>query len=527
MDEAEVGQEVIVEALHPAEERSIPDTFSIQAPLREYRQRGFWPAGLMLNEGVLSALPDRDFLDTVTALTEKNITADNIRYIGEIITRLQTMLEDPRNTADATQYTGEIHIKFRVCVAVNELLRAFNAHPECVVPPEIINRLYALSENNHEEVKHAGMLFWNKLMPLDKRNKEDQFNLEEKIYQRIEAALHSLETVSREELGLMLRFVDNIPSRLTNLIYNALGETTNDEAILTIFSAWSNKVSLPYARMLLRTFARSHDWDQQKLDNIDRVLRINEGTVAFKTLPDLYKTIDFGKDYQPNAELQEFEGDLLNMQLHESKRVLDVGCGDGRLMKELKSKGRHVVGIDIVKESLEKAKKSGEDVVMASWHETPFADNTFDGIYCLGRSFLHNITEIDQLRMLLEMNRIMQLGSRLIMDLPNPDEGDYAHERERMDNQSRDMGIWNVSKGFINDGPDLEHRFDRNVPDDELMYQLAETCGFRIQRVASHEYEGAQHKNENIYWRLTKVRALHPYMLDLLTEINEKSRGVH
>jgi 2-polyprenyl-3-methyl-5-hydroxy-6-metoxy-1,4-benzoquinol methylase len=67
------------------------------------------------------------------------------------------------------------------------------------------------------------------------------------------------------------------------------------------------------------------------------------------------------------------------------KKILDVGCGDGRISKALKEAGFNVVGLDISRTAIEKAKQNfrGIDFLVASPEEKlPFEDENFDSVYC-------------------------------------------------------------------------------------------------------------------------------------------------
>ncbi len=67
----------------------------------------------------------------------------------------------------------------------------------------------------------------------------------------------------------------------------------------------------------------------------------------------------------------------------EGSRVLDIGCGSGTL-NLLKSKGVHLVGIDLSEKALEQALLAGYDeAVMCDSFDTPFSGGSFDHIVSL------------------------------------------------------------------------------------------------------------------------------------------------
>ncbi len=59
--------------------------------------------------------------------------------------------------------------------------------------------------------------------------------------------------------------------------------------------------------------------------------------------------------------------------------VLEVGCGDGRIINDLIGKYERICGLDISLEGLEKVKA---DKVQGSVDDLPFPDNSFDLVIC-------------------------------------------------------------------------------------------------------------------------------------------------
>src|SRR5436189_4290030 len=60
-------------------------------------------------------------------------------------------------------------------------------------------------------------------------------------------------------------------------------------------------------------------------------------------------------------------------------RVLDVGCGTGRLGAAMRGAGFTVVGVDVSAGMLSHARRRNVAAVCASVDRLPFADSTFDG----------------------------------------------------------------------------------------------------------------------------------------------------
>jgi len=61
------------------------------------------------------------------------------------------------------------------------------------------------------------------------------------------------------------------------------------------------------------------------------------------------------------------------------KRVLEIGCGDGRTMSYYADEAKWIVGIDNDRDELMTAKKSGfPNLIHGSAATLPFADSSFD-----------------------------------------------------------------------------------------------------------------------------------------------------
>ncbi|MCC6782320.1 MAG: class I SAM-dependent methyltransferase [Planctomycetes bacterium] len=80
---------------------------------------------------------------------------------------------------------------------------------------------------------------------------------------------------------------------------------------------------------------------------------------------------------------------LFRQELNPGAEVLDLGCGSGRDLRAMRSISMRPVGLD---RSLSLAKGarefSGCPVVRADFHELPFADQSFDGIWAIA-ALLH------------------------------------------------------------------------------------------------------------------------------------------
>jgi ubiquinone/menaquinone biosynthesis C-methylase UbiE len=70
---------------------------------------------------------------------------------------------------------------------------------------------------------------------------------------------------------------------------------------------------------------------------------------------------------------------VLEEELNECARILDVGVGTGRFSKPLQDLGFEVIGVDISRKMLRKAyEKRTQDLMLADALNLPFSDSTFD-----------------------------------------------------------------------------------------------------------------------------------------------------
>ncbi len=100
---------------------------------------------------------------------------------------------------------------------------------------------------------------------------------------------------------------------------------------------------------------------------------------------------------------------LLNPQPDE--RILDLGCGDGPLTKQLVDIGCNVLGIDSSPEQIEAARRLGLDVQVMDGHELPFVQE-FDAVF--SNAVLHWLTRPDDV--LTGVYKSLKPGGRFVAE---------------------------------------------------------------------------------------------------------------
>lgn len=108
-----------------------------------------------------------------------------------------------------------------------------------------------------------------------------------------------------------------------------------------------------------------------------------------------------------------------------SKTILELGVGTGRIFSKLLQFVNYAVGIDVSKPMLDVC-----DTICAPYknfelYEKSFVsfdlDKTFDLVYIPFNTFQHLLTEVEQISFLESVKKHMHLNSRFILDVMNPE----------------------------------------------------------------------------------------------------------
>jgi len=97
-------------------------------------------------------------------------------------------------------------------------------------------------------------------------------------------------------------------------------------------------------------------------------------------------------------------------------KVLDLGCGNGRLYQLFTDLSIDYTGLDLSEELIKIAQKniSTGKFVVGEMTKLPFVDGEFDIIYCIA-AFHHLPNEELRLKALGEMKRVLKTGGRVVM----------------------------------------------------------------------------------------------------------------
>jgi 2-polyprenyl-3-methyl-5-hydroxy-6-metoxy-1,4-benzoquinol methylase len=107
--------------------------------------------------------------------------------------------------------------------------------------------------------------------------------------------------------------------------------------------------------------------------------------------------------------------------------ALDVGCGEGRVSRELKACGYRVTALDPVRELVNAAReaRSADDYAIASGDDLPFEDARFDLV--MAYNVLMDVEDVSAT--LKEIRRVLRPAGMLVISIVHP-----FSDRGRFDN---------------------------------------------------------------------------------------------
>ncbi len=215
-------------------------------------------------------------------------------------------------------------------------------------------------------------------------------------------------------------------------------------------------------------------------------------------------TRDYNLISEPYARTRLFPSDdirALADYLQPGEKVLDIGCGTGRLWAALKDKQVDYLGVDSSIEEIKIAKRDYPEgnFQIADALNLPLADNSFDKVYSI--AVLHHLPSKEyRLQFLREAKRVLKPAGKLTLRVW--DIFKDSQNRRRLLKYSllkligkseldfKDLFIpWKDSSGKV-----LVERYLHSFTKKELK-DLAERAGFRIEKC----WQAGEANHANIY----------------------------
>lgn len=131
---------------------------------------------------------------------------------------------------------------------------------------------------------------------------------------------------------------------------------------------------------------------------------------------------DIAEEFDKTRQFPIKEFDLFKAYIKQNSTIIDIGCGNGRLVSSLKKANisHHYLGIDNNNKLLEKAKKNfpQENFIEGDQLKIPLGENIADIIFNI-RAFHHIPSKKLRIQALREMQRVLKKNGILIVTVWN------------------------------------------------------------------------------------------------------------
>jgi SAM-dependent methyltransferase len=262
------------------------------------------------------------------------------------------------------------------------------------------------------------------------------------------------------------------------------------------------------SELIYEESSKGEQKDQNKIDSLEHARALitpNHEKISTERINELYGDKVKFEGYGLNEKMTPQEVPLLKSLIKKDGKVLDMGCGPGRLLLALQENGYDISGYDYTARHVKLIKKQSPKakVFKGDWKNNALKDGSFDTAYSLGRNILHEYSLPDQVQTFREAQRTLKPQGHFIIDIPDRDKGEYQQRVRDYADAMYEFGVKNYRYGAIYDSPDGKHFSTRYAYSDKDIRNLAELSGFRIIEVQRKPLPTGK-DDENLYYVLKK-----------------------
>ncbi len=110
---------------------------------------------------------------------------------------------------------------------------------------------------------------------------------------------------------------------------------------------------------------------------------------------------------------------LRRLGLQPGSRVLDAGCGTGRLLQPMTDAGWLPTGLDADADYVDRARQRGHRVLHGQFDDAPQLALSFDAVLAANGPWVYLHDRADRMRALQAFRSVLRPGGHLVLDLPN------------------------------------------------------------------------------------------------------------